>query len=171
MTAGKYKRTLTPTKKPTKEDFDKSKEDVEGILVLFKEYVKRNRPSLDIDKVATGETWFGEDALELGLCDELKTKDDVILDHIKEGYDCYQVEYDESGDLSGVAGLPFGSLNGGTSGLGSKLARWFGSVVKETLKEEVKGIVRGEEVRERARLEVCEAEIRRYVTVAVDKAY
>merc|ERR1711871_850089 len=59
VTAGKYKRTLTPTKKPTKEDFDKSKEDVEGILVLFKEYVKRNRPSLDIDKVAKGKLGSG----------------------------------------------------------------------------------------------------------------
>ena len=51
VTAGKYKRTLTPTKKPTKEDFDKSKEDVEQILVLFKDFVAKNRPSLDIDKV------------------------------------------------------------------------------------------------------------------------
>jgi len=57
-----------------------SKEDVEGILTLFKAYVAKNRPSLDIDKVATGETWFGDDAVELGLCDELKTKDDVFIE-------------------------------------------------------------------------------------------
>merc|ERR1719201_1280751 len=99
VTAGKYKRTLTPTKKPTKEDFDKSKEDVEQILVLFKDFVAKNRPSLDIDKVATGETWFGEDALELGLCDELKTKDEVILDYIKNDFDAYMLEYDPAMDL------------------------------------------------------------------------
>lgn len=54
VTAGKYKRTITPTKKVTKEDFDKTKEDVEGILTLFKQFVHQNRPSLDIDEVATG---------------------------------------------------------------------------------------------------------------------
>jgi len=40
VTAGKYKRTLTPTKKVTKEDLAKSKEDIEDILSLFKEFVK-----------------------------------------------------------------------------------------------------------------------------------
>ena len=54
VTAGKYKRTITPTKRVTKEDFDKTKEDVEGILTLFKQFVHQNRPSLDIDDVATG---------------------------------------------------------------------------------------------------------------------
>ena len=63
-------------------------------MVLFKDFVAKNRPSLDIDKVATGETWFGEDALELGLCDELKTKDEVILDYIKNDFDAYMLEYD-----------------------------------------------------------------------------
>ena len=36
--------------------------------------MKENRPSLDIDKVATGETWFGQDALDRNLCDEIRTK-------------------------------------------------------------------------------------------------
>merc|ERR1712241_573442 len=56
VTAGKYKRTLTPTKKVTKEDVAKQKEDLEEVLVLFKSFVKKNRPSLDIESVATGET-------------------------------------------------------------------------------------------------------------------
>jgi serine protease SohB len=62
------KRTLTPTKKVTKEDFQKTKEDVEDILVLFRDFVAENRPQLDIDTVATGETWFGTAALERKLC-------------------------------------------------------------------------------------------------------
>ncbi len=28
------------------------------MLVLFKDWVKTQRPALDIDKVATGETWY-----------------------------------------------------------------------------------------------------------------
>jgi serine protease SohB len=31
VTAGKYKRTLTPTKKPTEEDFAKTKADIEQV--------------------------------------------------------------------------------------------------------------------------------------------
>ena len=41
------------------------------MLLLFKGFVKQNRPNLDIEKVATGETWFGPDALKEGLVDEL----------------------------------------------------------------------------------------------------
>lgn len=50
ITAGKYKRTITPTKKVMPEDIKKSKEDIEEILKLFKTFVKENRPILDIDK-------------------------------------------------------------------------------------------------------------------------
>jgi len=48
ITAGKYKRTITPTKKVMPEDIKKSKEDIEEVLKLFKAFVKENRPSLDI---------------------------------------------------------------------------------------------------------------------------
>merc|ERR1711968_432631 len=94
ITAGKYKRTLTPFKKPTQEDIKKSQEDIGNILVLFKEFVKTNRPSLNIEEVATGETWFGPDALERNLCDELKTLDDVLLNIAKDGGQIYSVKYE-----------------------------------------------------------------------------
>eukprot|EP00560_Eucampia_antarctica_P007347 CAMPEP_0197826826 /NCGR_PEP_ID=MMETSP1437-20131217/3720_1 /TAXON_ID=49252 ORGANISM="Eucampia antarctica, Strain CCMP1452" /NCGR_SAMPLE_ID=MMETSP1437 /ASSEMBLY_ACC=CAM_ASM_001096 /LENGTH=641 /DNA_ID=CAMNT_0043427423 /DNA_START=83 /DNA_END=2008 /DNA_ORIENTATION=- len=94
VTAGKYKRTLTPTKKVTQEDLDKSKEEIEGILKLFKGFVHKNRPKLDIDNVATGETWFGEDALREKLCDAIATYDDTIADYIlKENANVYKIEY------------------------------------------------------------------------------
>merc|ERR1711966_522468 len=75
VTAGKFKRTLTPTKKVTKQDLAKSTEDIEDIFQLFRGWVKENRPQLDIDPAA----------LERGLCDEIKTVDDVVLDYIAEG--------------------------------------------------------------------------------------
>lgn len=58
VTAGKFKRTLTPTKKITKEDLAKSEEDIAEIFQLFKGWVAQNRPQLNIDEVATGETWY-----------------------------------------------------------------------------------------------------------------
>merc|ERR1712151_856818 len=39
ITAGKYKRTVTPTKKVTKEDLSKTKEDIENVLGLFRDFV------------------------------------------------------------------------------------------------------------------------------------
>ena len=35
---------------------------------------------MDMEKVGTGEHWLAKDAMHLGLVDELKTSDDVILD-------------------------------------------------------------------------------------------
>ena len=55
ITAGKYKRTLTFFKESNAADRAKVKTDVEDILVLFKSHIKKVRPSLDVDKVATGE--------------------------------------------------------------------------------------------------------------------
>merc|ERR1712161_137553 len=50
VTAGEFKRTITPTKKVTKEDLGKAKDDIAQILRLFKGYVAANRPSLNIDE-------------------------------------------------------------------------------------------------------------------------
>ena len=92
VTAGKFKRTLTPTKKVTKEDLAKSKKDIEDVLVLFKDFVGENRPSLDIENVATGETWFGKDALKRNLVDKLKTSDDVLLELLGAGAEIFSVQ-------------------------------------------------------------------------------
>jgi serine protease SohB len=68
------------------QDIDKTKEELEGILELFRDFVQRNRPKLDVAKVATGEVWFGPQALALGLCDELATTDDVLLRLVQGGH-------------------------------------------------------------------------------------
>jgi ClpP class serine protease len=75
-------------------------------LTLFRNFVKENRPQLDMDKVATGETWFGKDALDRGLCDELKTVDEVLMEFVDKGYDVYEVEYaPPKQPLQGLGGL------------------------------------------------------------------
>ena len=93
VTAGDFKRTVTPTKKVTKEDLAKTESDIKEIFALFKTFVKGQRPELDIEKVATGETWFGQDALDRHLCDELRTFDDVKLDLFEAGAEVLQVTY------------------------------------------------------------------------------
>jgi hypothetical protein len=118
VTAGKFKRTLTPTKKVDPLDLEKSKKDIEQVLVLFKTFVASQRPSLDIDLVATGETWFGADALAKGLCDELKTTDDVLLDMLSTGAEIFSVKYkpNKGGALASLTGGGDASVQSGGNG-------------------------------------------------------
>ncbi|SUH15463.1 putative protease sohB [Salmonella enterica subsp. enterica] len=63
----------------TEEGRQKFREDLNETHHLFKEFVQRMRPALDIELVATGEHWYGQQALEKGLVDEINTSDEVIL--------------------------------------------------------------------------------------------
>ncbi len=83
-TARKYKRTVTMFGKNTDEDRAKLKEELEDIHILFKGLVAEQRPSLDIERVATGEHWYGTRALELGLIDKLGTSDDYLISVAKD---------------------------------------------------------------------------------------
>ncbi len=79
LTAGEYKRTLTLFGENTERDRQKVREEIEDTHALFKEFIARHRAGLEIDKLATGEHWFGARAVELGLVDELRTSDDYLL--------------------------------------------------------------------------------------------
>ena len=92
ITAGKYKRTVTMFGENTDEDRAKLKEELEDVHTLFKTAVNTYRPDLDLEKVATGEHWYGTRALELGLADEIGTSDE-LLRSLAEERDLYQVVY------------------------------------------------------------------------------
>jgi serine protease SohB len=92
VTAGKYKRTVTMFGQNTDADRAKLKEELEDVHALFKSAVSRYRPALDLDKVATGEHWYGSRALELGLADEIRTSDEVIAGLVGDR-DLYHVAY------------------------------------------------------------------------------
>lgn len=81
-TAGEYKRTLTLLGENTEQGREKFREELNETHALFKDFVRENRPSLDIDSVATGEHWFGTQAKEKGLIDDISTSDDVILSEL-----------------------------------------------------------------------------------------
>ena len=78
-TAGQYKRTLTLLGENTEEGRQKFREDLNETHHLFKDFVHRMRPTLDIEQVATGEHWYGVQAQEKGLVDEVGTSDDLLL--------------------------------------------------------------------------------------------
>lgn len=78
-TAGQYKRTLTLFGENTEEGREKFREDLNETHQLFKQFVQTMRPSLNIDEVATGEHWYGLQAQEKGLVDEIRTSDDLLV--------------------------------------------------------------------------------------------
>ncbi|MEW7865112.1 protease SohB [Aeromonas diversa] len=79
-TAGQYKRTLTVFGQNDDEGRAKFREELEEIHQCFKQFVQAHRPTLDIEKVTTGEHWLASQARELGLVDELKTSDDYLIE-------------------------------------------------------------------------------------------
>lgn len=78
LTAGEHKRTLTMFGENTEQGREKFIDDLQDTHQLFKSYITERRPSVDIDKVATGEVWFGSRALALSLIDELMTSDEYL---------------------------------------------------------------------------------------------
>ncbi|MFP5429758.1 MAG: protease SohB [Gammaproteobacteria bacterium] len=103
-TAGEYKRTLTVLGENTDEARRKFKEELEDTHELFKEFVRESRPSLDMAKVATGEHWYGQRALALGLVDEIKTSDEYLTARASEA-DVYVVRYVQKHKLMTRLGL------------------------------------------------------------------
>lgn len=84
MTAGEYKRTVTMLGENTEKGKQKFQQELEETHQLFKQFVSQNRPHLDVEQVATGEHWFGQQALNLNLVDEIMTSDDLLLQAMKE---------------------------------------------------------------------------------------
>ncbi|QUM90118.1 protease SohB [Moritella sp. 36] len=79
LTAGEFKRTLTMFGENDDAGREKFQQELEETHVLFKDFVSAHRPDMDIEKIATGEHWFGTHAHERGLVDTLQTSDDYLL--------------------------------------------------------------------------------------------
>lgn len=79
LTAGKYKRTLTVFGENTPEHREKVQQELDEIHELFGGFLRESRPQIELEQVATGETWFGTKALELNLVDEILTSDEYLL--------------------------------------------------------------------------------------------
>jgi serine protease SohB len=104
LTAGEYKRTLTIFGENTEKGREKFQEDLEIIHELFKNFVARYRPQLDIDDIATGEVWLGLSALEKQLVDELKTSDEYLAERAKDA-ELFHLHYAEKKSLQERVGL------------------------------------------------------------------
>lgn len=79
VAAGEYKRTVSILGEITEKGRAKFREQIEDTHVLFKDFVQKHRPNVDVTKVATGEYWYGVRALEMNLVDALATSDEYLF--------------------------------------------------------------------------------------------
>ena len=94
ITAGRYKRTLTVLGENTEEGRRKFTEELEDLHSLFQEFVTDKRPGLDLQKVATGEAWYGRRAIELNLVDAIMTSDEYLTRRCQDA-DVFEVRWVE----------------------------------------------------------------------------
>ena len=94
ITAGQYKRTMTVFGENTEEGRQKFTEELEDVHALFQEFVHDNRPSVDLARVATGEAWYGQRAIDLNLVDEIATSDAYLMQKCEDA-DVFEIRWVE----------------------------------------------------------------------------
>ncbi|CAL4042664.1 Probable protease SohB [Buchnera aphidicola (Phyllaphis fagi)] len=91
-TAGDYKRTLTLFGKNTENDRQYFKNKLNNTHDLFKNFIYKMRPCLNLNEISNGDYWFGITALEKKLIDSISTSDDLILEKIKD-FNIFHIQY------------------------------------------------------------------------------
>jgi serine protease SohB len=92
FTAGEYKNPLSQFGPITEKGEKYTQEFINRSYKEFKKFVKLNRPTLDIDKVATGEAWTAQEAIKFKLVDRLATSEEMILE-LSKNYNIFEIKY------------------------------------------------------------------------------
>lgn len=87
MTAGVAKAPLSTYGEVTKRGMEITQKNLEKTHDAFRDLVVRGRPVLadTIEEVATGDVFWGEEALELNLVDVVMTSEEYIMGRIAKG--------------------------------------------------------------------------------------
>jgi serine protease SohB len=100
-TAGEYKRTVSLLGEITPKGEAKFLEQLEDTHSLFKKFVNSHRPQLNLEKTATGEYWYGDQAIQLGLVDKIQTSDDYILSkYLQDNAEIFSIKFHAKQTLS-----------------------------------------------------------------------
>lgn len=99
ISSGEYKRTVSLLGEITDKGRTKFLEQITDTHLLFKNFVKQERPLVNIEQVATGEHWYGIRAKELNLVDELMTSDAYLLSRRHETK-IFSLKYHQKKNLS-----------------------------------------------------------------------
>lgn len=104
FTAGEYKRTVTMFGHNSAKAKDKFQSDLEDTHELFKDHVGQYRNNLNVEAVATGDIWYGQQALENGLIDQIGTSDQYLVDACEQS-DVFTVRYEYKKTLQEKLGI------------------------------------------------------------------
>lgn len=104
LTAGEYKRTLTMFGENTDKARQKFVDELEDVHGLFKRFITVHRDKVDVEKVATGEVWFGQQAIDNLLVDEIKTSDEYITSQYADAQ-VFELRYELPKSLPQKLGL------------------------------------------------------------------
>ncbi len=80
ITAGEHKRTLTLLGENTEAGRTKFKSDLKKVHDLFKRHIVKYRPNVNIDEIANGDVWYGQDAIHNNLVDKIQTCNQYLYD-------------------------------------------------------------------------------------------
>jgi len=103
LTAGDYKRTLTMFGENDEVGRTKFKQELQETHDLFKHFVSDHRPVVNIEEVATGEHWYGLQAIKLNLVDSISTSDDYLLSQLDKRH-IVQIKYAQKKKLADKLG-------------------------------------------------------------------
>ncbi|MDF1760361.1 MAG: protease SohB [Coxiellaceae bacterium] len=92
LTAGQFKRTLTVFGENTEKGREKMQHEIDETHELFKSHIQQCRPIVDLEQVATGEHWYGQQAIDFKLVDQLQTSDDFLLNS-RHDFHLYEISY------------------------------------------------------------------------------
>jgi serine protease SohB len=97
FTAGNFKRTVTLTDEATPEEIEHFKGQLSLIHEQFKLALKRHRPQVDVEKVATGDAWLASTSVEksLNLVDKLQISSDYLLE-LNKKHDLVEFRFKEN---------------------------------------------------------------------------
>lgn len=82
-TAGESKRDVGQYGKITPDAERRLNKKLKDIHILFKNHISKYRKQVNVNKIATGECWTGQEALKLKLVDAVGVSDDIILEQMQ----------------------------------------------------------------------------------------
>jgi signal peptide peptidase SppA len=132
---GRDKAPLGLIGEVTDENVAKVQGMVDDTHRAFKRHVVDNRPLLaqNIETIATGDVWFGYDALENGLIDAIGTSDEYLLERMKQGARVLKLQQViRKGPFGGLTTVE-AELGGVPSAKPADLRRRVGAFVAKTL--------------------------------------
>lgn len=104
FTAGEYKAPISMLGEITEKGRNKLREELESTHELFKNFITQHRPQVDVATVATGEVWYGQQAIALQLVDKVITSDDYLMQQ-RNDKDIFEVSFVEKKSLQEKLGF------------------------------------------------------------------